>query len=874
MSIRKQCMLTICFFCCYIFHISAQASDEKIFHFNIPAQTADTSLISFAEITKVDVLYLYDKIKTHKTRRLYGYFTAIDAIRYLIEDTPLRVEIGNKGAFNIIENSSLSPPKSKSKFHQLLLSLLGSNKKNKLILPESGIEKITVTSQKRQEYLRQVPLSISVINGKQIDNLYINNIENIQLTTPSLTLRKGNTSRNSSVFIRGLGTHSFSIAAEPSVSTVIDGVVLARSGQFFSDTYDIQRIEVLRGPQGMLFGKNSSSGVVNVITKKPSSEFEGSLDYSIFQGNESILKGRFSGHISTNINASLSTYIGSYDGNYKNTFTNSKINGYQRKGARIFFDIFPRDFLNMRFSIDYFKADDNCCIEITSPPTVDLSTVKSVSHDKETRSQDKEFGSSFTANLDLNGVTFTSITAYRIWDNTEDSDRDFMSNVGKVFRANQPNEFQLHEFGQQTFKQFSEEIRLVSPSDQTLEYSLGLFYFNVESKRFFSRNDRLCLNTTLLNDVCEEGKSTFISPSASANMTSNFENYAAYGHGKYNFMEDWDVIFGLRWTHDEVAYTHSRTSNRDHKDLINMKEDTNNPIDFGAPGIRDKSYSNEDHQFENNLSYKLGLQYDLSPEVMAYTMYSTGFKGPAYDVSFSMNEERSRPINSEKSKSIEFGLKGESKDGKLYLGLAMYYSEIDGFQMNSSQNLNGNISSSLNNIGIVNNSGFEIDFTSSFIDRMKLIGSISFLKDAKIKKVFCHEKSSQNIECELRKNERLMLSPKIKASLGVDYFVPLSNDIFNLSVSAQYSFQGKMFSDDMENPYELIKSHNLLNASINMYSINERHKLSFIIKNITNQHSPSQIICCAVGAQENLLRYQIPRDYDRYIGLNYRLSFN
>lgn len=872
MGIRKQCILTILFFCCYVFHISVQAKEEEIFHFNIPAQTADGSLILFAEITKINVLYLYDKIKSHKTKRLYGYYTAIDAIRYLIEDTPLRVDINNEGSYNVIEAPKFTPKKNKSMFQHFWDSLFNSIEKNKVALSESSIERITVTSQKRREYLRQVPLAISVLNSKEIDNLYVKNIENIQLFTPSLTLKKDNTSRNSSIFIRGLGTHSYSIAAEPSVSTVIDGVVLARSGQFFSDTYDIQRIEILRGPQGMLFGKNSSSGVVNVITKKPSYEYEGSFDYSIYQGHESVLKGRLSGHIGENINASLSTYFGSYDGNYENTFSHRKINGYKRKGARILFDIFPRRFLDVRLSVDYFKADDNCCIEVTSPLTVDLNNVKTVTHDKETRSLDRNFGGSLTANFDLNIAKLSSITAYRVWHNTEDSDRDFMSNVGRVYRKNGPNEYQLHEFGQQTFKQFSEEIRLTSPSDRTLEYTLGLFYFNVKSKRFYSRNDKLCLTTTLLNDICEDNKSTFIFPSASANMTSMFENYAAYGHGKYNFTANWDLIFGLRWTHDEVAYTHYRINNQDHRNLIDMKEDPSNPINFGAPGIRDHNYSNSDNQFENNFSYKLGFQYDLSSEVMAYSMYSTGFKGPAYDVSFSMNEDRSRPIASEKSKSLEFGLKGESQDGKLYLGLAMYYSEIDGFQMNSSQNLNGSISSSLKNIGMVNNSGIELDFTSNFIEQMKLTASISFLKDAKIKNIFCSEEPSQRTECELRKGERLMLSPKIKVSLGVDYVLPLSNDLFNISVGSQYSFQGEMFSDDMENPDELVKSHYLLNASIDFHSINEHHKLSFIVKNITNQHYPSRVICCAVGSKENLLRYQIPRDYERYIGINYRLS--
>ena len=115
---------------------------------------------------------------------------------------------------------------------------------------DKSFEQIVVTSQKRVQSISDVPVAVSVLRGDQIESAFANNVENLQALVPSVSFRKGTTTRNSALTVRGIGTISFSIAAEPSVATVVDGVVLGRSGQAFADLYDVDRIEVLRGPQG------------------------------------------------------------------------------------------------------------------------------------------------------------------------------------------------------------------------------------------------------------------------------------------------------------------------------------------------------------------------------------------------------------------------------------------------------------------------------------------------------------------------------------------------------------------------------------------------------------------------------------------------
>ena len=147
---------------------------------------------------------------------------------------------------------------------------------------------IIVTANRVEQNLQDVPIAVSAVSGDRLADTGTNSLEDIGNLVPSVTFRKGTTSANSAIVMRGVGTITFSVAAEPSVSTVIDGVVLSRSGQSFIDLVDIDRLEVLRGPQGTLFGKNASAGLVNIISRGGTDTFE--LDASASAQAEGTLK--------------------------------------------------------------------------------------------------------------------------------------------------------------------------------------------------------------------------------------------------------------------------------------------------------------------------------------------------------------------------------------------------------------------------------------------------------------------------------------------------------------------------------------------------------------------------------------------------------
>src|SRR5581483_12049270 len=148
------------------------------------------------------------------------------------------------------------------------------------------LEEIVVTAQKRSENLQQVPAAVSVVSGDQLRDAGITNAESLQDVVPSLTFKKGTTNLNSTLSIRGIGTQSFASGAEPSVATVVDGVVMGRAGMAFTEFTDVQQVEVLQGPQGTVFGKNASAGVINMTTRDPGQELAVEGNAAYFQGGE------------------------------------------------------------------------------------------------------------------------------------------------------------------------------------------------------------------------------------------------------------------------------------------------------------------------------------------------------------------------------------------------------------------------------------------------------------------------------------------------------------------------------------------------------------------------------------------------------------
>jgi iron complex outermembrane receptor protein len=732
-----------------------------------------------------------------------------------------------------------------------------------------GLEEIVITAQKREQRLQDVPIAVSVVDADALERALVGRIENIQALVPTLTLRQGTTTANSAVVLRGIGTISFADAAEPAIATVIDGVVYARSGQTFTDLFDIERIEVLRGPQGTLFGKNASAGALNVVTRGPTDEFEAGIAVTAFEDDELQLRGSISGPITDTLGARLSLSHGEFDGHLENVANGREANGYDRQAARLMLDWAPTDRLDFRFIGDYSEMDDNCCAEaIGTVPTsaavlanlgaaVPLADeTRRINHNLESRTIGKSGGASVQVDYDFGPLTLTSITAHREWESRELREGDFMA-AG----ASHVGVFQLHDDGIQDWRQFSQELRLASPSGERIEYLIGLFYWDVDGDRTFTREDITCTASTLPVDAtglapCQPGASTFGTPSATSQTEVEFENRAVFGNATFNVTDALRVLFGLRYTDDEVSFRHVRV----------------NTSGMGGPGISAVPFpppggSSVGSTDETDFSGRLGVQFDFNDDIMAYGTYSQGYKGPAFNVFFNMSANDAQPIAAETADAYEVGLKTTLFDRRLQLNVAAFYTEYDNFQANSFRLISGSVVTSLTNAGKVETSGVELEFVARPTAALLLAGGIVYA-DAQIKEFFCPPGSPAT--CTSREGERLPLAPEVKYSLTGEYVWQLGALPFDLFANAQYSWQDEQFSSLGAFPAERIDSYGLLNAGIGIADREDRYRLSLVGRNLTDESYAALI---TPGGQGSAFRYIIPRDADRYFGLDLRLRF-
>lgn len=741
------------------------------------------------------------------------------------------------------------------------------------------LEEIVVTAQKRQENLAEVPLAVSVLTADTIDNAFVANMEGLQALVPSVSFRTGNTTRNSALTVRGIGTISFSIGAEPSVSTVVDEVVLGRSGQAFGDLYDLERVEVLRGPQGTLFGKNASAGVVNLTTRKPTDELEGYISSTFYQDNERLIKARLSGPITDQLRGAVTVMDGDFDGYISNVYNNETVQGYDKRGIRAMFDYDVSDVTRVRFIYEDYEADNNCCADLEARPSgrnpaseaapngagLDLDQ-RQIDHDFETRTLDATTAVSVQIETEWRNHTITSITAQRNWDNTEFREGDFTSIAGD---SNQPVfgvPFQLHDVGPQEWRQFSQEIRIASNGDGALQYQVGAFYWDIDSERNFTR-DASCQNNNGQLDAAianhldltlgeandAASVANFIAAnnvtcnandivSATAFFNTEFTNLAVFGQGSYDITEDLSVLFGLRWTDDELSFNHNRINNDEFgRRGVGVRprfSDGNNQFDTNFSGETD----------EDNVSGKLGIQWQFNDVGNVYATYATGYKGPAFNIFYNMDDDDLTPIDAEESETIEVGLKYAIPGG--LVSLALYSTEIEDFQANDFDTSDGTTVTGFTNGGDVETQGAEVDFIWRPMDNWMLSGGIA-VSDAEAK----------------TSGAPLPFAPDLKYSLVSDYSFPLASGAeigFNISyVHTDEQLSGNIGQTDAD-PF-LLPEYDIVNASVGYTSADGRYSVKLIGKNLGDESY-------ATTYSGDGFRYQIPRSADRYFGVNVRLN--
>ncbi|WP_425929411.1 TonB-dependent receptor [Pseudomonas sp. NyZ201] len=697
------------------------------------------------------------------------------------------------------------------------------------------LKAVTVTATRREASLQQVPVAVSVVDGEQLERENRNSVASIVQQVPSLNFRTGASNKDTSLFIRGVGTISTSPGVEPTVATVIDGVVFGRPGQSTLDLLDIERLEVLRGPQGTLFGKNASAGVLNITTRTPTEETHGFVEQSYYSGNESRTRFGIGGSLVPNtLKGSITTLFGSYDGNVDNKANGQEVNGYNRKGVRGKLVFTPNDDLSLTLAADYLKSRDDAPNGVVSKSLLPafsnaLAPVRADSDNRDIvsdyRSHVDDTNKGLSAQLDwsLGDYTLTSITAWRGWDNTQWQDGDRLATISAAFPG-------IEDKGELEYNQYSQELRLASPKGQFLEYVGGLFYMHGKDEETYRRT----LRTTT---ATQQGIADY--------STTN-DSYALFGESTLNFTERFRGIAGLRWTHDDLEYDHRRVST------------SATAVNGIQPGTSSSGSVDED-----GWSGRLGVQYDLTDDITSYLTYSRGYKGPAYNVFFNMQPRDTEALKPETSNSWEAGLKASLWGNRLTTNLAVFHTEYDNYQANFFDSVAGQVVTRLINAGSVKSEGAELDFALQATSQLKFSGAVAYTK-ARIDEFACPAGAAAS--CNVN-GKPLPYSPDWKSYVRADYSIPLDNGL-DVELGTDFSWQSKVQYDISQNANTVQGAYGIWNASVALADYNQGWRVALLAKNLADKsYSP----LLATGG--NYIYRAVPRDDERYFGIQLRKDF-
>ncbi|MFT6046973.1 MAG: iron complex outermembrane receptor protein [Arenicella sp.] len=541
------------------------------------------------------------------------------------------------------------------------------------------LEEIIVTASKRVSTLQEIPIAVSVTTAETIDKAQILDISDLQSVVPSLRVSQLQNSTNTNFVIRGFGNGANNPGIEPSVGVFIDGVYRSRSAGAISDLPALERVEVLRGPQSTLFGKNASAGVINIVTRKPTGESAGRVAATVGNFGQLVLKGQIEGALSDSAAYMLSAGSNTRDGYVKNLTTGNEINTRDRQSFRGQLLLNPSDNTEVRIIADYDTIDEQCCstVNLISGPASgairfaggtlidnDAEALEIFSNIDPTNQLDNS-GISIQIDHDFKNFALTSITSFRNVDSYSNIDADFTSAAA----ITNPITTDIDTFTQ--------EIRLTSTNGDKLDWMIGGFLFD-ESLEY---TDSLPFGggyTRYLDALSGGGYSGIQAalgfPGAFGNVgqgvseTGTLENDAIsiFGTLDFHLSDQLTATVGLNYTKDEKEASYNQTQGDGFSALdfnvigagfvaqsliaqgfppatalaIGQSEVAagRNPLgglqglQFLPPHLGFPNAIEDGKSDDDELTYTLRLSYDLSDTSSAYIGLSTGFKATSWNL--------------------------------------------------------------------------------------------------------------------------------------------------------------------------------------------------------------------------------------------------
>jgi iron complex outermembrane recepter protein len=598
---------------------------------------------------------------------------------------------------------------------------------------------IIVTARRREEALQDTPVAITAINAAMLENKATTNIGDLMGAAPNLLITQQNSgAQAANLSIRGLTYADIEKSQEPTVGVVVDGVFIGTNTGQLLDFFDIQQIEVLRGPQGTLFGRNTIGGVINIRRTKPTKEFGGKVEGTYSKFNSFATRAVLNVGDGTNFGAKAFYFHSQSDGFYRNGITGKRAGGSNNENFGVSFLYAPDGgkfdaLLTLEKQQQVFepvnsnltKTGEVFCGFIPANQcnrnnTSDLYTV----FNSPATSRYSAPSATLEMNYDLGGAKLTSITGYR--KSKEYQTQDFDASSVDLY----------YTLRRQNYRQWSQEVRVAGNFTDNFDYVVGGFYFN--SRYDLNQHTRLFAFDTTLDPLVADKNSQSASGST--------KSFAVFGDFNASLNDQFRVSFGGRFTNDK-------------KSLRNSFATT------GLVGQGNGSFS--------KFTPKLGVDYRPNEDTMLYASWSRGHRSGGFSLRAATAATASTPFTPEVVDSFEIGTKLDLADRRIQLNIAAFVSKYKDLQQNTTipggPTGNQTITS---NVGSATIKGIEVDFTARPTDELRFTGSLGLL-DSKFKNFIVGNiaPNGRLLPFDYSANNPIY-SPKLTAALGADYTQP------------------------------------------------------------------------------------------------------
>jgi iron complex outermembrane recepter protein len=715
------------------------------------------------------------------------------------------------------------------------------------------LETITVTARLRTEAAQAVPISMSVIGGAVLDATNTSNLSQLTQLAPSLNYSSPNP-RNTALTIRGLGSSVVAVAQandglEPGVGFYVDQVYHARPATAAFDFLDLERVEILRGPQGTLFGKNTTGGAVNITTRKPS--FARELRSEVTAGNYDYLQTRFSLNaplIGNVLAGRISTITIDRGGILKNVVTGRRHNDMDNGAIRGQLLYQPTENFSMDISADYYTIDTNCCTQVyvrtgqTLRPAARqfpaLAAGKNYTPaslnpfdrltdiDADLRVMSDEGGLAATANWQLENMVFTSISAWRFWKWNAANDRDYTGLTIQTIQGIPSRQ-----------DQYSQEFRLSSTGANVIDYTAGLYVFTQTIKgrpvtaygpeaAYWLLGPEPAIPGNLLEGYRTDGKTRFQS-----------DSYAVFGELTWHLPHAFEFTGGLRYTREEKQGSFDSTVTgglaTTDPNLIRQKLSILRPQSYVAD-VADGSFSG-----------RMTLAWKALPDVMPYMTFARGYKSGGINMSGLPLTSDNLPalatavIEPEQNTTYELGMKSELFDSRMSVNADVFHTTVEDFQANIVDTGPGALRGYLANIDEVRVQGLEFDMVFALNERVSSWLSGAWLdgKYASYPNGPCPlEQIGASISMCNLSGKPLSSLPKVAASVGLQYSQPLQlgNIAGDLWFRIDYTIRDDTNGESSNSVYTELDGYELLNATVG-FRMNDKWELTLWARNLLNE---------------------------------------